>query len=117
MQKQKSRPMMINHLQVAIQPGFPWLGIAVSLPTLFTLFSLAVLLGKSRGERFENLISGFLFAVIGMTAFAIWFDPLPNTWADQNFEWINIGIVPIAAAVGVIATVLWRKRLESHSVG
>lgn len=100
-----------HHLQVAIHPGFPWLGIAVSLPTLFTLFSLAVLLGKSRNERFTNLISGFGFAVVGITALALWFDPMPNTWADLNFELIIIGITPIAAAVGVLVAVLWRKRL------
>jgi len=101
--------MMSNHILVAIQLGFPWLGIAVSLPTLFTLFSLAVPLGKSRNERFTNLISGFSFALVGMTALALWFDPLPNTWADLNFGWIIIGIIPIAAAIGVFAAVLWRR--------
>jgi membrane-associated HD superfamily phosphohydrolase len=90
---------------VAVTPGLPIIGLAIAAPTLVVLFVSSYLFAKTRQKRMAILIAGFVFAVIAIVATVFLFSPSPNSWADENFGWIVIGIAPIGAALGVLLAI------------
>ena len=96
-------------LLIAVERGFPVLGIAICVPALFILFLAAWLLGTSRRQRLTNLIPGWVFSLTAVLLVSLAFDPKPNSWADENFTWIIVGIAPIAAVFGVITAACYRR--------
>lgn len=100
---------MTSGLQFAIVYVFSRVGIMVCLPVLLALFAAVFLLGSTREQRFANMITGFVFAVVAILRVALGFDPKPNSFADQNFGWIIVAIAPRGAGLGVGTAVLYRR--------
>ena len=96
-------------LAIAIVSVFSPIGIMVCLQVFLVLFAATFLLGFTRRQRFANMITGFVFAVVAILCVALGFDPIPNSWADQNFEWIIFGIAPLSAGLGVGSAFLYRR--------
>jgi len=103
-------------LLIAVERGFPVLGIAICVPALFVLFTAAWLLGTSRRQRLTNLILGGIFSVTAVLVVSLAFDPTPNSWADENFTWIIAGIAPITAVFGVITAACYRRTFGGKRV-
>lgn len=99
---------MTTGIQIAFVSVLSLLGLVVCLPVLLVLFAAAYLLGATHKQRFMNMIAGYIFAVAATLGVALLFDPKPNSWADQHFTWIIVGIAPIAAGLGVATTVWYR---------
>ena len=102
---------MKTGMLIAVERGFPVLGIALCVPALFVLFTAAWLLGTSRRQRLTNFILGGIFSVTAVLIVAIAFEPKPNSWADEHFTWIIAGIAPIAVVFGAITAACYRRIL------
>ena len=83
-------------------------GIMAVALTLLILFGGSFLFAKTQGQRMANLLCGFLLAATSFFLVFAFYSPTPNSWGDKNFSWIVIGIVPIAAGVGVALARGWR---------
>jgi hypothetical protein len=100
---------------VAATSGLLYMGLAVKAPTLIVLFGCSYWFSKSREQWMANIVCGFVFAVASIFAFVLCFAPTPNSWADQNFGWIVIGMAPMAAALGVAVAIGCRFAVSRRS--
>ena len=107
---------MTTGLQITLVSPVSLLGVVMCFPLLLVLLGAAYLLGATRKQRFANMISGFMFAVIAILSVALLFDPKPNSWADHNFTWIIVVIAPIAAGLGVATAVFYRRIFHRNEV-
>ena len=106
---------MTSGLSFAIVSFFSPAGIMVCLPVFLALFAGAFFFGSTRQQRFVNLITGFVFAVVFILSVGLGFDPRPNSWADQNFGLIIVGIAPLGAGLGIAAAVICRRVLPDKA--